>query len=145
MQAISGTFVGRIEPQGAVEVGDREDHQLSLAQVRGPQRSPDPNWDNATITYSAVLDVVEGNGMQRGYFVNVHADGGRDWGTFEGAITTVGNELHCKGTWAFTGGSGRYQGIGGKGSFSMRMPSPDAVETSWEGAYETGVVAAGRT
>jgi hypothetical protein len=145
MQTISGTFVGRIEPQGTVQVGDRENHQMLLVQVRGPQASPDPNWDKATITYSAVIDLMAGHGMQRGYFVNVHVDGDRDWGTFEGAITTVGTELHCEGTWAFTGGSGRYQRISGKGSFSMRMPSPEVVQTSWEGAYESGMVPAGRT
>lgn len=143
MPPISGTFEGRAVIHGGVPVGDQEDHQMLLAQVQGPQTSPDPNWNGATITYSALLDLVAGKGTQRGYFVNVHPDGGRDWGTFEGAITTIGDELHCEGRWTITGGSGRFEGIVGNGTFAMRMPNPETVETIWEGVYEGGVVAAG--
>ena len=143
MTTFSGTFSGRVESQAALSVGDQAGHDMLLAQVRGPQQSADPNWNNATITYSAVLDLVAGNGTQRGYFVNTHVDGDRDWGTFEGPVRPVDGELRCNGTWESRGGTGRYQGLSGSGSFSMRMTSPETVETSWEGAYELGVVAAG--
>jgi hypothetical protein len=69
--------------------------------------------------------------------------GDRDWGTFEGAITTVADTLRCDGTWKITGGDGRFQRIVAKRSFSMLMPSPESVETEWEGVYENGVSAAG--
>lgn len=142
MQPITGTFTGDAVIHGGVPVGDQENHQMLLAQVQGTQTSPDPDWNGATITYSALIDLVAGAGTQRGYFVNVHPAGGRDWGTFQGAITTVGDELRCDGTWRITGGSGRFEGIVGDGTFSMRMPTPETVETVWKGVY-TGPVTAG--
>jgi hypothetical protein len=144
MQTISGTFAGRVEIRGAAPVGDDTSHQMMLAQVTGPQTSPDPDWNGAVITYTAVLDLAGGTGTQRGYFVNVHVGGDRDWGTFEGAIATVADTLRCDGTWKITGGDGRFERIIGKGSFSMLMPSPETVDTEWEGVYENGISAAGQ-
>ena len=116
MPTFSGTFSGFVDIQQAVTVGDRDGHVMMVARVRG---------------------------AQRGYFVNTHTDGGRDSGTFEGAVTTVGTELHCEGTWETTAGSGVYEGITGRGTFSMRITSPETVEASWDGVYELGVAAAG--
>jgi hypothetical protein len=145
MPAISGTFSGAITVQTAMAVGDHANHEMLLAQVRGPQKSIDPLWHDATISYFAVLDLVEGKGTQRGYFINAHVDGGNSWGTFEGAVVPVGGEVRCDGTWQHTGGNGNYAGVSGEGTFSMRMTSPKTVETAWKGAYElAGAAAAGR-
>lgn len=143
MPTFSGIFSGLVDIQQGITVGDHEGHVMMVARVRGGQQSPDPLWNDATIVYSAVLDLVAGSGDQRGYFVNTHADGDRDWGTFAGAVTTVGSELHCNGTWEYTGGSGRYEGIRGHGTFNMRLTSPETVETTWDGAYELAIAAAG--
>ena len=67
MPAISGTFSGAITVQTAMALGDQPNHEMLLAQVRGPQKSIDPLWHDATISYFAVLDLVEGKGTQRGY------------------------------------------------------------------------------
>jgi hypothetical protein len=144
MPAISGTFSGSIEVQTAMTVGDQTNHEMLLAQVRGSQKSLDPLWNNATISYFAALDLVDGKGTQRGYFINTHVDGGNSWGTFEGAVAPVSGEVRCDGTWQHTGGNGKYAGVSGEGTFSMRMTSPKTVETAWKGTYElAGAVAAG--
>ena len=64
MPSFSGTFSGRVEPQGALTVGDEENHQMMLARVQGPQHSPDPSWNGSTIAYSALLDLVGGSGRR---------------------------------------------------------------------------------
>ena len=144
MPAFSGTFSGAIDVQTTLTLPDQTNHEMSLAQVRGPQRSTDALWNNATITYSALLDLVDGTGTQRGYFINAHADGNQSWGTFEGAVAPVGDEVRCDGTWQHTGGNGPYARVSGGGTFSMRMTSPKSVETSWNGTYElAAAVAAG--
>ena len=135
MPAISGTFSGNVDVQAAVSIADRPNHDLSVAQVRGTQKSADANWNNASITYSAFIDLADGAGTQRGYFVNVHADGDSDFGSFEGTLTPAGQAITCQGTWKITGGTGKYQAASGGGKFSMRM-SGKSVETTWEGAYE---------
>ena len=136
MPAFSGKFSGNIEAQTSLTVADESNHEMLLAQVRGPQQSSDPRWNGATITYSAVLDLANGKGMQRGHFVNAHADGNRSFGSFEGPVAPVDGELRCDGTWTATGGTGPYAGMRGEGTFSMRMTSPKTVETSWDGRYE---------
>ena len=143
MATASGSFSGLVDIQQALTVGDREGHALMIARVRGPQQSSNPLWNEATIVYSAVLDLTAGAGEQRGYFVNTHADGDRDWGTFGGTVTPAGTELQCEGTWEFTGGSGQYEGITGGGTYRMRLTSPETVETTWDGVYELAVAAAG--
>ena len=42
MPAISGTFSGAIAVQTAMAIGDQPNHEMLLAQVRGPQKSIDP-------------------------------------------------------------------------------------------------------
>jgi hypothetical protein len=143
MPTVSGRFSGLVDIQQALTVGDRDAHVMMVARVRGSQQSPDPLWNEAVIVYTAVLDLVAGAGDQRGYFVNTHADGDRDWGTFTGTVTTVGAGLQCDGTWETVAGSGRYEGVTGKGTFRMRITSRDTVEASWDGAYALGVAAAG--
>jgi len=80
--------------------------------------------------------VIAGNGPQRGYFVNEHADGDRDFGTFEGRIATSGGQVTIEGAWIFTGGTGTLEGLTGGGSYRGKMTSPREVENTWEGTYE---------
>ena len=142
MSALSGTFAGTVTSQATLGIEDEQNHELSLAQVRGPQTSPDPRWDGAVITYSAHIELIGPHGTQRGYFVNSHKDGDTDFGSFEGEIAPEGDGVGCQGTWKFTGGTGRYQGITGNGSFRMRL-SGKSVQTTWDGSYELASKAAG--
>jgi hypothetical protein len=139
MPAFSGTFSGTVEVQPALVIADKPNHELSLVQVRGRQKSPNAKWNDAIITYSVVMDIADGQGTQRGYFVNAHADGDADFGSFEGVITPASDGIDCEGAWTFTGGTGKYQGITGSGKFSMRL-SAKATHTAWNGTYELGAM-----
>jgi hypothetical protein len=136
MPDCSGSFSGGATSQTTISLPDVSNHDLSLLEVRGVQKSTDHNWDNAKITYWGTADLIAGNGPQRGYFVNEHADGDRDFGTFEGKIVTTGVEVTIEGTWKYTGGTGNFQGLTGGGSYKGRMTSPTEVENTWEGTYE---------
>jgi len=118
---------------------DVSNHDLNLIEVRGVQKSPDEQWNNSKITYWGTSDLIAGSGPQRGYFVNDHPDGDRDFGTFEGRIVTSGAEITLEGTWKFTGGTGKFKGLSGGGSYKGRMTSPVEVENTWEGKYEIAV------
>ena len=96
------------------------------------------------MTYCGVADLQAGSGSQRGYYVNERADGHRDWGTFEGKITASGQQVTLEGTWTFAGGTGKFDGISGGGSYSGRMTCPGEVEMEWAGEYQlAGAKAAG--
>ena len=115
MPAITGSFSGKVNMQKAVALSDQPNHELNLAEIMGTQMSSDENWNKAAITYWGTTDIVDGKGTQRGYFVNVHSEGDRDWGTFEGRVTTKGAEITVEGTYQFTGGSGKFKGLSGGG------------------------------
>jgi hypothetical protein len=117
-------------------VPDHPGHDLSLAEIGGTQKSSDANWNNATIHYWGITDLIEGQGTQRGYFVNSRGGDDRDWGTFEGKLATSGGQITVEGTYQNTGGSGKFKGLSGKGTFKTKMTSPKDVEATWQGTYE---------
>ncbi len=142
MPAVSGSFNGIVRGQSMVSAFDQPNHILSLAGITGTQKSSDEKWNNSMFTYWAITDAVGGNGTQRGYFVNDHGNAGRDFGTFEAKVTTVGGQITVEGTWQYTGGAGDFRDITGKGTFKTRMTSPTDVEGTWQGAYELGAAKA---
>ncbi len=136
MPAISGSFSGNVKVQTALAVSDQSNHELNIAEIGGTQKSKDEKWNNAAINYWGITDVVGGNGSQSGYFVNDHGENGRDWGTFEGRVATNGAEVTVEGKYQFTGGSGKFAGLSGDGTFKTKMSSPRDVEATWQGTYQ---------
>jgi hypothetical protein len=136
MPNVSGSFSGRATSQSTIALDDISNHDLNLLEVRGVQKSPDEKWNNSKITYWGTADLIAGNGPQRGYFVNEHADGDRDFGTFEGRIASSGEQVTIEGDWKFTGGTGKFKGLTGGGRYKGRLTSPVDVENTWEGTYQ---------
>lgn len=136
MPSISGSFSGNITKQSGMPLTDQPNHELGIAEVNGTQSSPDPLWDGSKISYWGITDLLNGAGTQNGYFNNVHSDGGRDYGTFEGKVTAEGGTMTVEGTFKFTGGDGVYNGITGNGNFKTVAKSETEVEATWTGAYE---------
>jgi hypothetical protein len=136
MPAITGSFSGKVMQQTALALSDQPNHELNLAEITGTQKSSDEGWNGSVITYWGTTDAVDGKGTQRGYFVNVHRDGDRDWGTFEGKVASSAGQTTAEGTFHFTGGSGKYNGVSGGGAFQTKMSSPADVAGTWHGTYE---------
>lgn len=106
---------------------------LQTVEISGPQSSTDPNWNAARVTYWGGSDVVAGNGTQRGYYLNERADGSRDWGTFEGKVSTNQGGTVIDGTWRVSEGTGKFVGVVGQGTYKTRMTSPTELECTWKG------------
>ena len=143
MPSITGSFSGRITKQSAIDLTDQPNHNLSIGEVAGTQKSPDPLWNDASITYWGVTELLDGAGTQRGYYNNVHGDKGRDWGTFEGQVTTAGGGMTVEGTWKITGGDGEFRGVTGSGTFKTIAKSETELEATWAGNYELARAQAG--
>jgi hypothetical protein len=135
---ITGVFSGKVMTQAASALFHEDNHALTLVDVAGTQKSPDPLWNGAKITYYGAGDLVNGNGPQRGYWCNEHADGDRDWGTFEGKITTAGQQVSMEGAFKFTGGTGKFKGLTGGGKYKGHFPSATDVVNNWDGEYTLG-------
>ncbi len=132
---ITGSFSGKIRGQSTVNIAHEDTHVLSLIGVAGTQQSPDPLWNGSRISYWGTADLLNGSGPQKGYYVNDHPDGEREWGTFEGKITTAGQQVTMEGTFKFTGGTGKYKGITGSGTYKGYFPSALDVVNEWHGEY----------
>ena len=143
MPSISGSFSGNITQQSALNVTDQPNHVIAIAEVNGTQNSPDPLWNNSKIAYWGINDLVNGEGTQTGYFNNLHSDGGRDFGTFEGKVSNSGGTMTVEGKFTFTGGDGQYRGITGGGTFKTVAKSETKVEATWQGTYELAKAQAG--
>jgi hypothetical protein len=83
-----------------------------------------------------ISDTVAGNGSQRGHFLNERPDGSRNWGTFDGKVTTSDNKTTVEGMWQFSDGTGLFAGIKGQGTYKTRLTSPTDVQCTWDGRYE---------
>ena len=127
MTKVSGSFRAKAHWQATASIPDKGSHDIGVVEIAGRQTSSDPKWNDAAITYWGMADLTDGSGPQRGYFHNAHADGDQDWGSFEGKITTSGQEVTIEGTWEYTGGTGKFQRISGSGSYKGRMTSPTEV------------------
>ena len=136
MTKFSASFQGKTTWQASASIPDAGSHDLSVLEIRGPQTSSDPKWNDASITYWGMADLTNGSGSQRGYFHNVHSDGDQDWGSFEGKITTSGEQVTLEGMWQFTGGAGKFQGVTGSGPYKGRMTSPTELAMEWSGEYQ---------
>jgi hypothetical protein len=136
MPSVTGSFSGKITKQSGLLLTDQPNHELGIAEVSGTQKSADPLWNDAKIAYWGITDLLDGKGTQRGYYNNVHGEGGRDWGTFEGQVTTAGGGMTVEGTWKFAGGDGEYRGVTGGGNFKIVMKSETELEATWDGNYE---------
>ncbi len=142
MPNISGSFSAHITSETTLFPDDQPNHQVQLAEIHAVQKSPDPSWNNARLTYCGITDVVSGAGKQHGYYVNEHADGDRDSGNFEGRVSSSGGQVTIEGTFTITRGTGKLKGIRGNGTFKGRQVSATEIEMTWTGAYE--VAAASR-
>ncbi len=136
MNEFSGSFSGRTRVLTVLSLTDVPGHELQTIEIAGPQSSTDEKWNTARVTYWGVSDTVAGNGTQRGYYLNERADGSRDWGTFDGKVTTSDNKTTVEGMWQISDGTGMFAGIKGQGTYKTRLTSPTDVQCTWDGRYE---------
>jgi len=136
---ISGTYqCAKPDPQNVIPMGDRANHALEIEQVKctwpkpmdigGIQSKDGSSWDSAEI---------DGNAMQfSGFHMSNMSNGDQFFVSYRGTgMSKDGKPVSSKGTWWFTGGSGKMKGIKGKGTFAG-APNPDGGMTfEVEGNY----------
>lgn len=136
MGEFSGSFEGEIVSQTTTAMTDEPTHAFNLAQVSGQQTSTDDQWNGADIVYWGVADLIDGSGSQRGYFVNTHDNGDTTFGSFEGQVTTSGDQITLDGQWQFGGGTGQFEGIQGGGGYRGVFVSLTGIKMEWDGEYK---------
>jgi hypothetical protein len=138
---ISGTAqCGKSDPQHLVPVGDRPDHSLGVEQTKCTWTKPmEIEGAKSKDGVSTETTDISGDTIRaHGFHVSTMDSGDKFFVWYQGTATTKDGALVSqKGTWGFTGGSGKLKGIKGKGTYTC-APSGDGSSCEVEGDYQLG-------
>jgi hypothetical protein len=137
---VSATGVGLgIAAETKMFPGDHPAHEVALTNALYLDSSADPNFNNSRVQHINVSDYTAGSGEHWGHRKATHPDGDVAFGIYEGTtVTTIdskGRHTTFKGTWTFTGGTGKFSGASGSGTYSGRITA-EGLTYEWEGEYE---------
>lgn len=126
------------DPQHLLPVGDQPDHVLGLSQFKCMFAKPmEMGGDKAK--EGVITDTSDVNGDtsgHRGFHVVTTESGDKVFFRHQGTATSKDDEfVEFKGTWEFTGGSGKLKGIKGKGTITC-TPLGDGISCNVEGEYQ---------
>ena len=60
MPGVTGLFSGTFTSRAFLSSRDQPNHELSLAEIAGAQKSSDPDWNDARMTFWGTRDVQSG-------------------------------------------------------------------------------------
>ena len=135
-------FSGQGKSVGAVSVtnvfpGDAPDHMIVLVSSKAEDTSEDALYGNVSVHHTEIQDISGSSGTAWGYRTSTHANGDQSFHKFEGTMSNLapdGSSGDFKGSWEFTGGTGKYAGITGSGTYEGKMVNSVATYT-WEGTH----------
>ena len=133
---ISGTAdFGKADQQTVIPSGDGAGHALGVGQRKCTWSTPlEVNGEKSKEGVStATMDVTGASAKTRGYHVTTTDAGDKYFVSFQGtARMKDGQETSEKGTWMFTGGTGKLKGIKGKGTYNC-TPKGDGMSCAVDG------------
>jgi hypothetical protein len=131
---ISGTEqCSKPDPQHFLPVGDRPDHQMNLQQLKCTWTKPmEIEGVKAKEGVGTETNDISGGSLRtRGSHVATMESGDRFFASYQGTGSSAGG----KGTWGFTGGTGKLKGIKGKGTYNCTR-SGEGFSCEIEGEYQ---------
>jgi len=119
--------------------GDLPKHTLTFSSRIDMQESPNPDFVGQVIAHH-VSDYTAGTGRHWGYRVITHSSGDKAIMAIEGMTKTVAKpkafpDISFEGKWRYTGGTGRFKGITGRGTYTGKVTKA-GLTYDWEGEYE---------
>ena len=127
----SGTLhCSKSDPAHMIEVGDRPGHAFVVAKSTCTWSKPMEVGDSGTREGVSVAteEMSNGKGSGGGVHWSTMASGDKMFVRFQGKTTydKDGKMLTSKGTWSYTGGTGKLKGIKGRGTYDGKG-SPDGT------------------
>jgi hypothetical protein len=143
----AGQWFGRavlvVTSSKAARVEDRPNHAVSLSEMDGVVFNGDgrPFLDKARYQ---VVNIFDAGSAVGGYKTFTDPDGSKVFARY--TVTTLGRP-EARGTFEFTGGTGRYQGIAGRGEFRIHWLNDTTAWDELRGEYriQTAAAATGPT
>ena len=132
---ISGAFTVKVAKQEVLPVTEQSGDMLMLVESRGTNKSS--NWmDDAQVVNKEIDFLIQGNGPQHGYITFAKGEDTVDvkWsGYVSTAMANAEPHISFHGTWEQLKGTGKYQGIQGKGSYKGHYISQTDYVVDWVG------------
>lgn len=138
---IAGKITSAYVMEEKLNVGDTEDHVISLSQSEGTNVSTGENkfMDDARVVNVSFSDIVKGNGPHQGY-IKFTQNGNSTFAGWNGKITTIFSDegtpiIKFEGIFTYIKGTGQYEGIQGSGAYKGEFTSEKEYTVEWEGEY----------
>jgi len=134
---IKGEMTVAYVRQESIDIGDTEGHIISLGKSEGTNFSTGKHkfMDGAQVVNMSFGDLVKGTGPHQGY-LKLTEEGDAVFCNWEGKVTTKGTSLPTfKGTFSYIGGTGKFEGIQGDGTYKGKFISKMIYTVEWEGEY----------
>jgi hypothetical protein len=135
----SGTLTfGKADPALMIPVGDQPGHMLGIDQTKGPWTTPmEIGGDKTKDGMSTATHEIRGTTSRtHGTHVGTMESGDKYFVSYQGMGTVKdGAPTGDKGTWSYTGGTGKLKGITGKGTYTC-TPAGDGFSCAVEGDYQ---------
>jgi hypothetical protein len=123
---------GHLPKVNVIEVGDVPGHIVLVSELAGVQ--PCDDGSVATISTKAMGDYIKGSGKSPSYSLATHEDGSTTWAKSETTVTADpdGKTARWEGTFEYIKGTGRFQGIQGRGTYTgKRLALLPGVGAQW--------------
>jgi hypothetical protein len=137
---VSGTGkCGKPEQQQSIEVGDRPGHMLVIVKQTCSWTAPLEMAGVKGKSYTAYMtsDVMNGKSQDRGYVVVEMENGDKAYVRVNAGTAMMGKDgapMSDEGTWSYSGGTGKFKGLKGKGTYKGKAGA-DGFEDQIEGEY----------
>jgi hypothetical protein len=127
------------DPANSIEVGDHAGHVLQLNKFACTWTQA-MEIDGVATKEGHDVTTSDGTGTRfrtTGYHVSQMANGDKIFVRFSGTdtVTKDGKPLTSVGTWSYTGGTGKFKGIKGKGTYNGKADASGNMVSDVEGDY----------
>jgi hypothetical protein len=135
----SGKVVGLLSETKMLP-GDKQGHEVTMVRRMDTITYSDPIFGSGQAVVLAISDYVVGSGgPHRGYFAIKHPSGDSTFTAYEGASKATPKQtgppdITFEGKWQYTGGTGRFEGISGGGTYKGGS-TPAGPTYEFEGQY----------
>jgi hypothetical protein len=137
---ISGTsHCGKAEQQQSIPVGDTPDHAFSISKVKcsWPKPLEIAGLKTTEDEITGFTEVSGNSANQRMFLVGTMSNGDKMYVRPTGRVTFKdGAPQTSTGTFKYTGGTGKLQGIKGKGTYRCEFGADGTPTCNVEGHYE---------
>lgn len=139
--AIAGSMQLSYTKQEALPVAEAPGHMLLLGEVKGANKNTGSTdyMDGAEVDNREIARLFQGSGPQSGY-ITIGKNGNTTIALWSGQVTTIMSaegqpQTSFKGNWEYVAGTGKYNGIHGKGEYHGHFTSEKSYEVDWSGEY----------